>query len=472
MKIKLLILFLLSFVISTAQDKKPDFTDAFRVIDTWVQAQVDYEKLPSVSIAIVKDQETIWAKAYGYANREGKVQATPATVYSICSISKLFTSIAIMQLYEQGKLRLDDSVGTLLPAFKIRQQYEDSGPITVRSLLTHSSGLPRESNHPYWSAPEFSFPTEKEVNDGLPKQETLYRASERFQYSNLGMTLLGEIVAEVSGQTYEAYVEQNILQPLRLSATQPRLSANEWGKSLSVGYSAIKRDGSRDQVKLFDAKGIAAAAGYSSTVEDLARFASWQFRLLEAGGEEILKASTLREMHRVHWVDPDRGTHWGLGFSTSRVDGTNMVGHGGSCPGYRTTLTMDTKNKWAFVAMINAGGESPERFTREIRNIILAAEKAKEEKSGSVKLEDYAGTYDAQPWGSEEVVLPWYGKLAMINLPTNSPKEGMTLLKHVKGDTFKRLRDDDTEAETIAFARDASGKVVRYIQHNQVVRKK
>src|SRR5690606_16046383 len=146
----------------------------------------------------------------------------------ICSITKLFTSIAIMQLYEQGKLRLDDSLATILPERHIRQQFSDSGPITIRSLLTHSSGLPREADFPYWSAPDFKFPSSEQLAEKLDQQETLYPASTYFQYSNLGMALLGEVVEKLSGDSFEVYVQEHILKPLRLTNTFPRLPEELW----------------------------------------------------------------------------------------------------------------------------------------------------------------------------------------------------------------------------------------------------
>ncbi len=160
------------------------------------------------------------------------------------------------------------------------------------------------------------------------------------------MALLGEVVEKISGQSYDTYVEENILKPLRLTSTRTYIPKEEWGTKMAIGYGATKREGPRDKVNLFDAKGITAAAGFSSNVEDLARFASWQFRLLNNGGTEILKSSTLKEMHRVQWADPDWKTYWGLGFSVSQQDGITIVGHGGSCPGYRTTLQLDPKEKW------------------------------------------------------------------------------------------------------------------------------
>ncbi len=449
-----------------AQPPQVDYRDAFNLIDKWMEAQRDYQHLPGISAAIIKDQDIIWSSAYGQSNLGDKVKTSTTTLYSICSISKLFTSVAIMQLYDAGKLRLDDPVEKVLPSFNIKQQFKDSGPVTIRSLLTHSSGLPRESDFPYWTGPDFPFPTAQQVDARLGEQQTLYPASTYFQYSNLGMSLLGEIVEKVSGKAYDQYVEENILKPLRLTNTHPYMPKEQWGKQLAVGYGALKRDGNRDKVALFDARGITAAAGYSSNVEDLARFASWQFRLLEHGGTELLKSSTLKEMHRVQWVDPDWKTHWGLGFVVSQSDGATLVSHGGSCPGYRTTLQLDPKNKMAYTVMINAGGESPEKFARELRNMINKIPKDKADKKTIPDLNIYSGRYSAQPWGSEEIVVPWYGDLAILGLPTENPDEAMTLVRHVSGDTFRRIRDDKTLGEEITFERDKAGKVVKMWHHS------
>jgi CubicO group peptidase (beta-lactamase class C family) len=448
------------------QPETNQYADAFRLIDAWLDAQRDYLKLPSITVAIVKDQQTIWSKAYGMANSDNKVAASTSTLYSICSISKLFTSIAIMQLYDAGKLRLDDNIESILPQYKLKQQFKDSGPITIRSLLTHSSGLPRESDYPYWTGPDFPFPSQEQLNAKLGDQQTLYPSSTYFQYSNLGISLLGEVIEKISGQHYDNYVEENILKPLRLASTHPYIPRDEWGKKMAVGYGATKREGPRDKVNFFDAKGIKAAAGYSSNVEDLARFASWQFRLLQNGGAEILKSSTLREMHRVQWTDPDFRTYWGLGFSVSQQGATTIVGHGGSCPGYRTIFQLDPKEKMAYIVMINAGGENPDLFAKEIREIIAKMPKDKTAAKNNVNLEPYAGTYTNQPWGSELIITPWFGDLAMLGLPNENPDEAMSMIRHVSGDTFKRVRRDGTLGEEIKFEKDAAGKVTRVLQHS------
>ncbi len=456
----------LSCIVANSQTKETDYKEALRIIDVWLNAQRDFDRLPGISVAIVNDQNIIFSKGYGFADVEKKVPMQPETICSICSISKLFTSVAVMQLWEQGKLRLDDSISSLLPGFNLKQQYAETVPITIRSLLTHSSGLPREAAYPYWSAPEFYFPTEKEINQKLGGQQTLYPSSTYFQYSNLGMSLLGEAVANVSKTSYESYVEKNILEPLQLTNTHPSLPKNLWRGKMATGYSSLYRDGTRKMMPFFQANGIAPAAGYSSNVIDLAHFASWQFRLLNNGNKEILHPSTLKEMQRVQWMDPDGKLIWGLGFGILQKNGINYVGHGGSCPGYRTSLTLSPKNKIAVSIMINAQGTEPEKYALSIFEILNKAKDVTDTSTINIDLEAYAGNYDGYAWGGEDVVLPWKGKLALFDSPSDNPAKTMQLFKYVSNDTFRRVRkDDDSLGEELRFERDSNGKVVRLL-HN------
>ncbi|WP_297694060.1 serine hydrolase [uncultured Eudoraea sp.] len=365
MKFKLFLLIATICLQINAQEQKKDFSEAFKIIEVWLDAQKDYEKLPGISAAIIKDQEIIWSGAYGKANVEADVDTEVNTICSICSISKLFTATAIMKLYDEGKLRLDDKVSDLLPWYNLDQKYAESGPITVRSLLTHSSGLPREANFPYWTGPDFPFPSQEEIKNELGNQETLYPASTYFQYSNLGLTLLGEIVEQVSGISFNTYVEENILKPLQLNETRTKLPESLYGSQLAIGYSSLDRTGQRKKVKLFQANGIMAAAGFSSNVLDLGKFASWQFRLMDSTITEIIKPSTLKYMQQVHWTDPDWKTTWGLGFAVSKgSDGTKWVSHGGSCPGYRSGIQLNPKSKMAYTVMINANGTNPHKYAK------------------------------------------------------------------------------------------------------------
>jgi CubicO group peptidase (beta-lactamase class C family) len=456
----------LSCIVANSQAKETDYREALRIIDVWLNAQRDFDKLPGISVAIVNDQKIIFSKGYGFADVEKQVPMQPETICSICSISKLFTSVAVMQLWEQGKLRLDDSISSLLPGFNLKQQYAETVPITIRSLLTHSSGLPREAAYPYWSAPDFYFPTEKEIKEKLGGQQTLYPSSTYFQYSNLGMSLLGEAVANVSKTSYENYVEKNILEPLQLTNTHPSLPKNLWRGKMATGYSSLYRDGTRKMMPFFQANGIAAAAGYSSNVIDLAHFASWQFRLLNNDKKEILRPSTLKEMQRVQWMDPDGKLIWGLGFGILQKNGINYVGHGGSCPGYRTSLALSPKSKIAVSIMINAQGTDPDKYIASIFEILNKAKDAADTSTNNIDLDAYAGNYDSYAWGGEDVILPWKGKLALFDVPSDDPANSIRLYKYISKDTFRRMRkDDDSLGEELRFERDSNGKIVRLL-HN------
>ncbi len=454
----------------------PGVSSALHLLELWMDAQCAYENIPGISMAVVHDQDVLWKKGFGYTDLDKKTPATPGTIYSICSISKLFTSIGVMRLRDEGKLNLRDAVATHLPWFSIKQTYPGSPSVTVQGLLTHSSGLPRESDFPYWSAPDFPFPTREKVKEQLPNQSTLYPADTYFQYSNLGLTLAGEIVAQVSGLPYEAYVKTNILDPLGLKDTRPELPEEHRGGRFGTGYGSPSRKGVRSKVPFFQARGIAPAAGYSSSVEDLAKFAAWQFRLLEKGGTEVLNANTLREMHRVHWMDPDWEMSWGLGFNVYKKKDKTFVGHQGSCPGFRSAFVMQPGSKIAVIFMSNANGVDAGKFAHKAYEILSkpiakALKSPGKAKPADPSFQKYTGTYDQQPWGGETAVFNWKGGLAMITFPTNNPVKGIRKLKHIGGDTFRRIRDNDKLGEEIVFIVDKGGKVTGYRRHSNSIKK-
>ncbi len=456
---------------NTVKAQDTAFREPIAVIDTWIEAQLAFENIPGISVAIIKDQQLVWSKGYGYADVENKVPMKAETICSICSISKLFTSVAIMQLWEQGKLRLDDSVSMYLPDFKVKQEFE-SVPITIRGLLTHSAGLPRESDQAYWTWP-FNFPTEKEINDRLDDQSTLYPSSREFQYSNLGMALLGQIVAKVSGMPYEQYVQEKIIRPLGLSNTRPYMPKELYGRELAKGYSGLSRDGKRRLMPFFQANGIAAAAGFTSTVVDLGKFAEWQNRLYKSKTPEVLKQSTLREMQRVQWYDPAGNSNWGLGFVVRNDGGKTIVGHGGSCPGYRSILRLDPASGIGVVVFCNAAGASPEKFADGILKI-LDKYKSTPASATTASLADYTGIYDGTDWGSEAAVATWKGRLLMYSLPSNDPLAAATLPLFKPTSTaneFRFERKDDLPGVPLRFQRDAAGKVVSFTIHGNMTKK-
>lgn len=455
------------------EEAKTDYTEAITLVEVWMDAMQKYDEIPGISAIALNDQEVIWKGAYGEANPDEEVKMETNTICSICSISKLFTSIAIMNLYEEGALRLDDRLNEVFPDYELEQQFELSGPITIRNLLTHSSGFPRENAYSHWTDPALEFPTKEEILSKLSEQETLYPSSTYFQYSNLAMTLLGYIVEEVSGQSYDDYVQEHILDPLALSDTRPDMPEELWGTQLAVGYTPETLEGVQHKLELFDPNGVTPAAGFSSTVEDLAQFAAWQFRLYDAEEEEILKPSTIKNMHNIHWMDSDFGTSWGLGFAVYKgPDGKKWVGHGGYCPGYRSTLTMNPESKMAYSVMTNSNNPNPGKYARGIHAILSKAGNIEEvEEDLAQELKEYAGYYEGEVSRSTTYIGTWGDKLVNMDFPVDEPGD-FSEYRKVDKDHFVRIRDNGEDGESMKFIRNDKGEVVSMKYFNNYISNK
>jgi len=431
------------------------------LIESWLEAQRAYDRVPGLSAAIVHDQKLVWTGASGFASLESAREARPDTIYGICSISKLFTGIAVMQLRDQGKVTLDDPVAELLPWFNLGQSYADSPEITLRALLTHSAGLPRESDFPYWVGPDFIFPTRQQIREELGRQTTLYPADRYFQYSNLGLTLVGEIVAEKSGEEYDSYVKKHILEPLEMTDTDTGFPAGDRQARIATGYSYPGKSDVLQIMPRYDARGVTPAAGFTSTAPDLARFASWQFRVLAGKPGEVLAPNTLREMQRVQWLDWDWKVARGLAFGVYRIGDRTLVGHAGECPGFATRLFLDPQSLYAVIALTNRNRADVDGYASVLFDIIEAggAPSTEQADSGDDGLDAYTGSYDLQPWNGEDLVFRWKDGLAIVSLPSMQPVEDMVLLKRIEGDRFQTIRSDGQPGYELVFQRDENGRV-------------
>ncbi len=446
-----------------------DLSNELALVESWLAAQRAYDRVPALSAAIVHDQKLLWSGSSGYADLESQRPASDDTIYGICSISKLFTGIAAMQLRDQGKIRLDDPVDKLLPWFNLTQSYEGSPAITVESMLTHSAGLPRESDSPYWMGPDFPFPTREEIRDTLGGQSTIYPSQRYYQYSNLGLTLIGEIVAEVSGQDFERYVDKHVLEPLQMNDTATGFPTDGREARIATGYGFAGRDGVSPPMPRYDARGITPAAGFTSTALNLASFASWQFRLLSGKSDDVLAANTLREMQRVQWLDQDWSIGRGLAFGVYRIDDRTLVGHGGDCPGFNTRLYLDPVSQYAVVVMANRNKVNVGGYASVVFDILEAGGTPAADDSNppaiDIDFDAYVGSYDWRPWDGEDIVFRWQDGLAMVTLPTMDPVANMVLLKHIEGDRFHTIRDDGQAGHEVLFRRDDSGHVTHVVYH-------
>lgn len=449
----------------------PDVTARLRAAEAWLGTQLGRDGVTGASAAIVHDQQILWSKGFGYANLQGKVPATPETRYSICSISKLFTSMAAMRERDAGRLNIDAPVSQYLSWYNIRDVEKPDGPVTARGIMSHVAGLPRESDTPYWR--EAKFPDIASVRARLAEQTNLYRPYAAQQYSNLGMTLLGEMVAATSRQDYHQYVSANFLKPLGLTHTTSELPIERHGKDFAVGYTSRLTGWNREAFPAYKLNAIAPAAGFASSAVDLGKFASWQFRLLANGGEEVLRASTLREMQRVHWMTPDKPDEtWGLGFANFIHNGKSFVGHTGWCPGYRSALVMRPQEKLAIVLLTNVDDASTGRLSRELYDLV-GPEIAKAAKATTppaprkADFRSFEGIYGTTRSASDLHLAQVGEELVSVSLYQESNvAKGATRWRHSGADIFRRIREDDSLGEELRFERDSSGRIMRLWVHS------
>ena len=444
----------------------PEVASGIELLSAWIGAQMAQRGEPGLSIGIVHNQQLVWARGFGYADLNEQIPATADTRYRIASITKLFTSTGILMLRDAGMLQLDDPVERHLPGFTIRQRFPDAPAITIRHLLTHTAGLPREAAFPYWT--DADFPTGEQVRDALPRQETAYPTETRWKYSNLALILAGEIVAAVACQPYEEFVQQRILDPLAMRDTlagPPPPGA----AGVAVGHGRRLPGADRPVLSaLVDYRGIASAANMTSNVTDLAKFAMLQFRDRPAGGDQLLRGSTLREMQRVHWLDPTWGYGWGLGFKVIRQGNATYVGHSGQAPGYRTQMLLRPADKTGVIVLSNAHDCDALRYCyRAFQWLLPAVLRAArphpepEPVTPDPNWKRYVGRY-RDAWGDSQVLVHG-GKLVIIDPAADDPSDTMATLTPVAEHVFRYESSDgySSSGELAVFEVDDAGKVQR-----------
>jgi CubicO group peptidase (beta-lactamase class C family) len=445
----------------TAADD-PGVRSAIGLLSAWIESQIAYSRLPGLSIGIVHDQTLVWAAGFGQAGLDPARPATPDTLYRIASITKLFTSTAIMQLRDAGKLRLDDPIVEHLPWFRIGLSHAEAPVITVRHLLTHTAGLPREAGFPYWT--DGCFPTAAQIRTRLIEQRTALPTETEWKYSNLGLTLAGEIVAAASGRAYPEYVVEQILEPLGMRRTWVTAPPSDHA-DLATGYGRRLPSGTRSIAPFTDCDGITPAANMTTCVTDLARFAMLQFRDGRAGGDQILRGSTLREMQRVHWLEPDWEAGWGLGFRIMRTEGKTYVGHGGALRGYRTMIHLCPADRIGVIVLTNADDGNPPLFVDKavqwVAPAILKSVGPAVPAGPPPGWERYAGRFRSA-WADVQVLVV-DGRLAMVDPSQPDPLLTVAWLNPVSDHTFlsETKNGFGSHGEPVVFELAADGTVAR-----------
>lgn len=454
----------------------PGVADAITVADLWIREQIAYHGVPGVAIAVVHEGEILWTEGYGSSDLATGAPLTPQTRFRLGSVSKLFTATAVLILRDEGRLRLEDPVDKYLPWFTVTNPFAGRPAITIEQLLTHTSGLPREAPFPYWTTHDF--PDREALRASLGGISLLARPGEVYRYSNLGVSLLGEIVAAVSGESWAAFVDRRVLSPLGMTASQAEPTDFS---SLARAYLRKRPDGSRGTAVHYPTRAIAPASSVVSTAEDLARFAAFHLAAHQTAASEMdasdphasapattppmepLAAATRREMQRARFVYPGWNGGRGLGFAVSRRDERTFPSHGGWIGGHRADLILDPSRGVAVVALTNADDASPALFSRKVLDIVgsaiaRATTKAPPAPAPDPVWQSYLGSY-TDPWEWEYEVLILDGGLVLYGHdypPDDDPEGSMDRLTPTGPSAF-RMED----GEPVVFETDDSGKVTR-----------
>jgi CubicO group peptidase (beta-lactamase class C family) len=294
------------------------------------------KRMPSLAAAVLRDGELVWETAVGVADVESGLEATPGTQYRVGSITKTFTAAAIMQLRDAGKLDLEDTLDRHVDGAAHRP--------TIRRLLSHVSGLQRETQDDSWLTLHFAPPDE--LLETLEQAEMILPSGARFHYSNLAYALLGIVVERVSGLPYMEYVRTRLFEPVGLT----RMSF-EPEPPAATGYLAQPyADGVWDTVGV-ETGAWASAGQLWGTVGDICRWGAF----FAEPDESVLAKATAEEMRSVQAIaDHERWlSGYGLGLELRRDGERILAGHGGSMPGFIARLYFLPSEKVVVSALTN-----------------------------------------------------------------------------------------------------------------------
>ncbi len=330
-------------------------------------------QIPSVTVALTDRNGELWAGAFGESNLWAGTPASTQTVYLIGSTFKAQSSVALLQLMEEGKFALDDRVSDYLTAFEIRGERSNS-PVTFRHLLTHTSGLPAAyGGHNVWGE-TVPPPLPVYLADSLavvrpPMQQVVY--------SNLAYTLLGYLVELFSGVPYKDYIQNRIWDPLGMTSTA-FAPTREMEERLSIPYTVDQRTGRPVAAGRTKANVWPAGIAYG-TVHDQANWVRFNLGDGSFEGEHILQPGTMDEMFRLQYRQfsgRPMGGGWGyenpgygLTWWTTTRDGEKFFAHSGSVSGY-TAFVMGNRTRGFGIALLTNGNRAHSHLVR-ISNLAL-----------------------------------------------------------------------------------------------------
>ena len=350
-------------------------------IDAIIENAINETPLVGASVGVMRHNEVILARGYGYADLSEKVKATEHTVYRIGSITKQFTALAIMILVEQGKVNLNDIMLDYLPNYPQRDH-----KVTIDQLLNHTSGIKSYTDiEKFWEISDRDL-SRKEIVDLFSSEPVEFSPGENFQYNNSGYYLLGLVIENVSGMNYADFLKANILQPLEMFDTH-YLGKTKHVENLATGYDY--KDNEFVLARPLGMDNPFSGGSLGSSVLDLLK---WQTAINE---NQIISRQSYNKMIEPGLLTDGKHTTYGYGFFMSNLNEHRKIDHGGDINGFRAQLSYYPDNNLTVIVLSNLGSAPRAQLESQISRLILGIPETQVQEiylpEGELQL--YTGTY-------------------------------------------------------------------------------
>jgi len=361
-----------SVVVAAVTVSQTASASEFPNIDDLMLRLMSRDNVPGAAVALVKDGSIVLEKGYGFRDLEGHAPVTTATFFNIGSISKSFTALGVAQLTDQQKADLDAPVINYLPDFRLSDP-KAAQAITLRRLLSHSSGLPADEQWPRQVPP-----TRKGIVAEFATIPITASPGTRFQYCSRCVVLAGYVLEQITGQSWEAYTRAHIFLPLGMTTASfgPQGLEEATDHAQPYRHDPISGDVPVPWGRLLYLDPLGPGGGIDANIDDMARYALLQLTDGATAGNRLVSSQMMAESHRpqiavgADWPGAAgfHDLHYALGWFTSNVGGAHLIFHNGANPGFRASIFLVPSAKAGIVILTN--GES-DAFPATATRILL-----------------------------------------------------------------------------------------------------
>ncbi|MGA8401224.1 MAG: serine hydrolase domain-containing protein [Stellaceae bacterium] len=330
------------------------------------------DNVPGTALALIKGGQLVLAKGYGFRDLDTHAPVTTATLFNIGSISKSFTALGIAQLVDAHRVDLDAPITRYIPALRLSDPAATK-VMTLRQLLSHTSGLPADGQWP----PQVP-PTREGIVEEFANMPVTAPPGTRFQYCSRCVVLAASILERITGQSWESYTRTQIFEPLGMTTAafgrrgleQAPDSAQPYRHDAGLGDVAV----SWSRLRYLEALG--PGGGIDANIDDMARYALLQLGDGASSGHRLVSAQMLAELHRPEiaveddWSPSARSDnlHYALGWFTADIRGAHLVYHNGANPGFRAAIFLVPSVEAGVVILTN--GESDRFVETAVRSLL------------------------------------------------------------------------------------------------------